>query len=548
MQLPADQRLLYRDLTAKLDAIEDEAALIHFMGGVLGSLLRRKGDAEFLRKVQDSFTAGLAGRNGAEQAVLAREVIGLVIAKRPEVATAWQKLNNEAPPAFARRASDQGETPPPDDLDDLPDFSLIPEEDEDDPAAAVDGDDPYARARALLAEDLAVLLGRRLALFAVPEPRMPSAVYDHDHPFFLFSPSFSALAQRFFSRLLGGPMRAELELEVYAMLPAEAGSDDDALRAALVQARPRVSTILITHLGHFATRHRAAQSKLDAARSGGGAVEYQEVEVPVTLPRVIHVLGLAFTLGSRPGVKTMKLPVSGSLRPDADEMAALDLATRWSDMAVRAGLPLPDACDFTFLRALLQFDADALAAHLPPLAALAAQADGDRAALLGKLRALDSLFPPPIVEAAALVLFRSGANGAFGFQELLDFALAPSPRAPRKLLLHEIGRRPRDLAFQIRDALRARMDRNTVGLAVVMLFEVWRLLDHNRFRGELQAALTVFSAFPVAFAGDPDERALTEIGGLLYRAFSTPELDAAGAIEAMLRLYGPLVHKLPSSP
>lgn len=539
MTLPAGQRLLYRDLTSKLDGLEDETALIRFMGGVLGSLLRRKSDAEFLRKVQDSFTAGLAGRSWAEQTVLAREVIGLVIAKRPEVATAWQKLNNEAPPAFARRASDLNEAPPPADLDDLPDFSLTPEEDEDEDA----GDDPYARARAMLAEDLAEVLGRRLALFTVPEPPPPSAVYDHDHPFCLFSPAFPAVMLRFLKRLLAGPMRAELELEVYAMLPAEAAAQDDALRAALVQARPRVFTIMINHLGQLAIQHRAAQAKLVAAETGGGTVEYQEVEVPVTRPRVIHVLGLAFTMGSRPGVKTMRIPVTGASRPDAGEMAALDLATRWHDMAARAGVPLPDACDFTFLRALLQFDADALAAHLPPLVALAAKAGGGQGVPLGKLKALDSLFPPLIVEAAALVLFRSGANGGFGFQELLDFALAPSPRAPRKLLLHEIGRRPRDLAFQIRDALRARRDRNTLGLSVVMLFEVWRRLDRDRFRAELQAALTVFSAFPVAFAGDADERVLTEIGGLLHRAFSTPELDAAGAIESVLRLYGPLARK-----
>jgi len=91
--------------------------------------------------------------------------------------------------------------------------------------------------------------------------------------------------------------------------------------------------------------------------------------------------------------------------------------------------------------------------------------------------------------------------------------------------------------------LRARAPRNPVGLAVVMLFEVWRLMDPDRFHGELQAALTVFSAFPVAFAGDRDERVLSEIGALLFRTFSARELDAAGTIESVLRLYAPLVHK-----
>jgi hypothetical protein len=81
------------------------------------------------------------------------------------------------------------------------------------------------------------------------------------------------------------------------------------------------------------------------------------------------------------------------------------------------------------------------------------------------------------------------------------------------------------------------VDRNSLGLAVVMLFEVWRAMDRNRNAPALEAAATVFSAFPVAFAGDKAEKAFTEIGAVLFRTLTGQGLDAAHTIDDVLRLY-----------
>ncbi|MBC7952443.1 MAG: hypothetical protein H7Z12_11580 [Rhodospirillaceae bacterium] len=535
MDLPADQRLLYRDLTAKLDAQGDEQQLIRFVGGVLHSLLRRKGDAEFLCAIQDSFTTGLAGRPWQDQLTLAREVIGLVVTKRPEVAVAWQTLNRQEPRPHQRRAADQGEAPAPTDLDDLPDFSLAPDEGDELP--------PVARPEELVAEYVAAVLERRLALFAAPVLRLPSPVYSHEQPFFLFSPRFSEIAQRFVSRVLLGLMRSDLDRVLYDHMDAALLADEGKLNAFLAERRPDLWAVIMARLGRFASDLRSAHSKLAAAHAGDDGTEFQVVDVPVSRPRVFHVLGVAFTLGNRTHVKPIKLRVNPSAKPDNDEMLALDVITKLRDMAARAGLELPESCDFAFLRMLLDFDATRYARDLADLQALAAHKDTPREAVLECLNKLDAVYPVELADALAITLFHHGGDGAFGFHELYDLALDWGRIAHRPFLLPEIARRPRDLAFQIRDCLRKRIDRNGMGLAVVMLFEVWRVMDRSRFRAELDAALTVFSAFPVAFAGDRDEKVFTEIGSVLFRTLSADPLDAAAAIETVLKLYTPVVER-----
>lgn len=533
MDLPADQRLLYRDLTAKLEAQGDEQQLIHFMGGVLHSLLRRKGDAEFLRSIQDSFTTGLAGRPWQDKITLAREIIGLVVTKRPEVAVAWQTLNHQEPRPHQRRAADQGALVP--DPDDLPDFSLAPEEGDELP--------PVAPPEEMVAEYVAAVLERRLALFPAPVLRLPSPVYSHEQPFFLFSPHFSEIAQRFVSRVLLGLMRTDLDRMLYGHMDAALLADEDKLKAFLAERRPDLWAVIMARLGRFVGDLRSVQAKLAAAEAGDHGPEFQVVEVPVSQPRVFRVLGVAFTLGNRTDVKRMKLRINPSSQPDHDEMLALDVITRLRDMAARAGLDLPESCDFAFLRTLLDFDATRYAKDWAELQALAANKETPRETLLERLNQLDAVYPVELADALAITLFYHGGDGAFGFQELYDLALEWNRTARRSFLLAEIARRPRDLAFQIRDCLRKRVDRNGTGLAVVMLFEVWRVMDRTRFRAELDAALTVFSAFPVAFAGDPDEKVFTEIGSVLFKTLSTEPLEAANTIETVIRLYTPVAER-----
>lgn len=532
MDLPADQRLLYRDLVAKLDSLDGEPALIAFMAAALGSLLRRRGDAEFLRAVQDAFTTGLANRSWAEQLDLARQVIGLVITKRPEVALAWQTLHNEQPHPQARRAADQGAVPPVPELDDLPDFSLTPDQDEEVEAAASPGD--FARAEELVAEDVSAVLARRLALFAVPEQRSPSPTYCHEQPFFLLAPQFGAVLTRFLRRAVLPLVRDELTRDVYAQVGPTA--DDDALKAALIDRRADIWTIIAAGLGRAARQQRSAEAKLLAVENGKGKTEYRTVEVPVSHPRVLTVLGVSFTLGHQTGVKTTRVPVKAA-PPDADEMAALDLLARLRDMAARSGLELPGACDLELVKTLFEFDAQRLAEELPGLIALVGNEDTPREVLFERIDAVFGDYPPALAEAIVITLFHHGNSGAFGFEELHSLAVRKAEAGPVPFLLAEIARRPRDLAFQIRDLLRARAPRNGTGLAVVMLFEVWRVMDRSRFGPALDAALTVFSAFSVAFAGDRDETLFSEIGVVLVRALGAETLDAAHTIETVLRLY-----------
>nr|CAM76264.1 conserved hypothetical protein [Magnetospirillum gryphiswaldense MSR-1] len=110
MDLPLDQHLLYQDLTAKLDRLGGPDQLIAYMGQVLRTLLRRQGDAEFRGAIQDAFISGLMGRDWPGQVALAREVILIVIAKRPEIALAWQKQQGGDDNPH-RRAADRGLAP-----------------------------------------------------------------------------------------------------------------------------------------------------------------------------------------------------------------------------------------------------------------------------------------------------------------------------------------------------------------------------------------------------------------------------------------------------
>jgi hypothetical protein len=320
-------------------------------------------------------------------------------------------------------------------------------------------------------------------------------------------------------------------------------ADENKLKAFLAERRPDLWAVIMARLGRLAADLRSAHVKLASGGDDGDGPEFQVVEVPVSRPRVFRVLGVAFTLGNRTDVKRMKVRVNHSSKPDNDEMLALDIITKLRDMAARAGLELPVLCDFAFLRTLLDLDATRYAKDMAELQALAAHKDTPRETVLERLNQLDTVYPAELADALVIALFLHGSDGAFGFHEFYDLTLGWSRMVPRPFLMAEIARRPRDLAFQIRDCLRKRTDRNGMGLSVVMLFEVWRVMDRERFRAELDAALTVFSAFPVAFAGDADEKVFTEIGSVLFQSLSTTPLDVANTIETVLKLYTPVVER-----
>ncbi|MCR6629610.1 MAG: hypothetical protein NVV74_05875 [Magnetospirillum sp.] len=398
MELPADQRLLHDDLCAKLEQQQDKAQLIAFMGGVLGSLLRRRGDAAFLHAVQDAFTAGLAGRAWPQQVELAREVIGTVIAKRPEIALAWQRVSGEQPHPLARRAVDLSP-------DDLPEISVTPEEEAPPPV------DSFAAFEAAVVDDVAGALGRRLALFALPPQRFPSPTYVHEQPFFLATEAFAQVARKFLAGVLLPLWRDQLH-----QLHARQGGLDPV--TAVTQARTELWTLVAERLGNLAALSDSAQAKLAAARSGADdQPEFHLIEVPVSRKRVFSVLGVNFTLGSSTEMVTRKVAVEGPGKPTPDEMLALDLATRWHDMAAAAGLDLPPVADLAALQAVLTFDAGRLAEDMPGLLALARDPDVEHEALLDGIEAAVAGHPPAVADAVAVALFAHGVDGGFGYEE-----------------------------------------------------------------------------------------------------------------------------------
>ncbi|HSV28433.1 MAG TPA: hypothetical protein VLL76_02710, partial [Candidatus Omnitrophota bacterium] len=394
------------------------------------------------------------------------------------------------------------------------------------------------------------VLARRLAMFRVAEPVFPSAAYRHEQPFFLFSPAFAPVACAYVAEVVMVECRDALERHVYRHLEPRFGADDGALKAVLDEARPQIWKILAERLTKLAGHHRNAEAKLDAARAGGGdGPEFAEVEVPVTHPRVFRVLGVEFVLGNRTTTRKMKVRVKASTELDRDEMRALDLITRLGDMAADEGVELPDSCDFLFLRSLLEFDARKYGQTQKELVALAGHEETTRAYLFERLKAVEEHYSNTLADVMVLMLFAAGAECRFGFKEMLDVCLGTAKSmdavaTQRPFLVAEIGRRPRELAFQLREALRRRYDENTVAAATRQLLEVWEAMPRSRFERDLDAALTVFSAFPVAFAGDPDEPALSEIGHILHRALAGKSPEPRATIDAVVAAYAPLAQRL----
>ncbi len=515
------------DLCAKVDRMPNAEALVALMGQVLRSLLRRRGDSEFLGAVQDAFIAGMAGRDWDNQRQLARDVIRVVIEIRPEVAAAWQALN--AAPAADSQAPHRRTT----DLAAAPAAAVPPP-----PAPPSLKPEPER----LVAAFVAGVLERRLQLFLLPGVHFPYAAYCHEQPFFLFSPIFTKVAAGFITEVLFELTHENLERRVFAPLAARLPAPAEDIEAMLGAKRPEIWKILCERLGKLAGHHRAAEGKLAAAQDGDGAeTAWKMVEVPVTRPRVFKVLGVSFSLGQTTAMRKVRVKdTSGEL--DRDEMQALTLITRLRDMAAEEGLELPDSCDFQFLRTLLEFDARKYGQAIKEYAALAGHKETSRAYLFERLQYLDKTFPNTLCDALVLMLFHQLSERGFGFRELYDVCIgtardATAREAKRPFVQTEVARRPRELAFQLREALRRRCEPQMVYAAAEMLLDCWRIMGRARFADELEAAVTVLSAFPVAFAGDPQEVLFGEISQILCRTLNAAAPDYSACMQSLGTCY-----------
>ena len=546
MDLPADQHLLYQDLTTKLDKLGGADQLIAYMGQVLQTLLRRQGDLEFRGAVQDAFISGLMGRDWAEQVALAREVILIVIAKRPEIALAWQKQQG-GPENPHRRAADRGEAPQVIHDADLPDLDLIGAS----PVAPAKPKPPYAYAAAedKVIDHVTEVLARRLSLFRLPSTTFPSVAYVHEQDFFIFSPLFQRIAGEFMAETVIPLCRDALERRVYRTMSRASNTRPD---MGLADKQADVWMVINERLGKLAARLNGARGKLSLPVDAGQP-QYQEVEVPVDRPRVFRVLGVGFRMGTRTELKRVKVKVRSSKELEADEIEALNMMSEFRDKAADVGLDLPQACDFEFLLALFQVDGRRLAQTVRELMALAEHKETSRAYLLERLQSIDETFANTLSDAIALLLFHGAVGGPYGFTELYETCIGTardsSVRAvQRPFLSAEVARRPRELAFQLREVMRKRLDEIRAATALKALFSVWNTLPRANFTRDLDAALTVFRAFPIAFAGDADEAALSAIGQQLCVVLAAERVDAETATAAVLRLYKPLAQGTPMAP
>jgi hypothetical protein len=524
----AQQQQLIDEFTARLEQIGDADALVRFMGEILRLLLRREGDAEFLAAVQDGFVAGMAGRNWDAQRRLARDVIGTVIQIRPEIAIAWRRDHSPSSGVPERRASDRQQAAA---------------------AAAAAVSDQVAAAGGAeqrTALFVATALGRRLGVFRVAAPPFPSMAYCHGQPFFLFTQSFTNVVAVFVTEILMDLCRDNLERHVYRGLNEllRSGADEKRIEGYLASKRTDIWKILTGHLGHLASLHSKAEAKLTAAQTSpeNAQPQWKEVLMPVSRKRVIRVLGVRFTFGQQVTTRKVRVRADAGQVMEPVEMEALQLLTRFHDIAAEEGLELPQACDFRFLRMLFQFDAPRFAQAAKELSALARHPETSRTYLFVRLKAVDEVFPNTLADALVLMMFDELADGGFGFQELYDVCVGSgrnaSALASKRPFVHaEVGRRPRDLVFQIREVLRRRDGADKLEKAVRLLLEVWGIMAKNRFGDELDAAIGIVSAFPVAFSSDPDEAVFAQIGRILGETLTAAERDADKCVAAVRACY-----------
>ena len=535
MSLSDEQQSLLQEITSKLDALDGSKALTRFMGQVLTSLLRRKGDAEFLATIQDTFIAGMAERGPDQQRALARELIRVVIETRPEIALAWraqqgqadgEPLRRAADLAAARQAASEESPPPPP----LPPMGLA-----------------RAQAERMMVDFFAETVEQRLAVFRIPAARFPSAAYCHEQPFFLLSAVFSKVLIAFVGDVLAVQCRDQFERQIFTKLDGRGKNTPESVEAFMKARRLEILHILQERLIRLTALHGTAEDKLAKAKaeSEAGGAAWKTVEVPVSQPRVLNVLGVKFTVGQKTAMRKVKVKAGAEHEIRPAEMETLALITRLRDMAADAGLELPPTCDFRFLADLLDFDHKRFAQTVKDLATAAMV--GDRNLLFDRLDATDRMLPDTLADAALMMLFTQQADRGFGFQDLYDFSvgakLGEERKRARPFLSGELARRPRELAFQIREVLRRHGDEETLAATVQALFTVWQVLPRSRFGAELDGAAALLTAFPVAFAGDPDEAAFTEIAQVLQQTLSAQVPNWDRGLLAVRAAYYPVLKR-----
>jgi hypothetical protein len=530
-----DQRLLLDGFLAKLALVKDQSGLLKFMAEVLTTLLRRQGDAEFLATIQDAFATGITDLSWEDQLELASEVIRVVIDKRPEIARAWQALHGTGRPTpEGRRRTDGSEVAKP-----APAPAPL---DQGRAAPTATGDYQYREQERRLAAAVGELALRRLAVLRVPPAAIPSVAYCHQRPFFLFAPAFPEVLRVF----LAGPLlihcRIGLERKLYRFADPMVLASPDAWKGLLAEKQPEVWKVLVAALAKLAAAHKVAEAKQEAAALKGEDDDFKVVEMPVIKPRLFNILGVQFSIGNVKSTRRVKVKTPPSHQLEPQETEALDLITLFRQGALQAGIELPMGADFQFLRTLLDFNPRAFAQARDEIMGLVAHEETSSQFLLERFKAVDQTFNNILADILALMAFTKPGNIRFGVADLYSFCAGAARDKSavihkRPFVLPEIERRPQELAFQLREALRRRLHLDSVLSSVDMLIQCWGALGKKRFGHELDGALAVIAAFPMIFAKDPEEQAFNSIADIVRNALASEAPNRAAVLVQVSEIY-----------
>lgn len=528
---------LVEGLYSRIGQIDAESVLASFMGAALKSLLRRSGDQPFMTAIQDAYVDRVAGCPIDTQRTIARDVLRTVVELRPEIAAAW---------AHFEKHQTGGHSPIPDAPPAEP-WSGPERRHIDAPAAAREAGQHEALA-ALDAEGLtrhfiAEHVSRRMALFHMARPSIASSAYFHDRPFFLFDRSFHQVLAKFMAETLAPLCHPVLNRLIYRELSAKANLPLEARLSCLSARQAEIDKALGQRLGALGMLCRTAGEIIAKSEAeSDGSPTWKQVQVPQTRPRSLSVLGVKVPLGTVTSVRTIRVRTDGGRDLTPEELEALTLFTQLQNMAANEGVDMPDACDFQFIRLLLEFDIAKFSAAIKELTALATHSLTNEDFLLSRVKRAENIWPGGLADILLLMLFYDAAEYGFGISNLQHFCIGtstdPDTLAKRRpFLFWELNRRPRELALQIRETMQNRLPVNTLDAAIRKLVGAWKIQSRVVFARSFEVALGVIATFPIVFTGHPDEQPFTAIAERLRATLSDPSPDYESAIIAATTLY-----------
>ncbi|MBY0432090.1 MAG: hypothetical protein K2Q10_12885, partial [Rhodospirillales bacterium] len=341
----------------------------------------------------------------------------------------------------------------------------------------------------------------------------------------------------------GGPFleanRQVLETHLYKIAKRRKLADAEARHAFLQEHRPLIWKILGEKLGKLAGLHKNAQAQLaKQAATADQPPQFKIVQIPVTVPKVYKVLGVTFHLGTEVKMRKTKVQVTQGLEP-AESEAHL-LYTRFNELCRAEGVTLPDGADFQFLKCLLEFDANKFSKFHKEYKALADHPETTPRYLNERLKYLDTALNNYLSDVLSLMLFYDGCfhfDLKMLYETCIGASLNKSAQATKRPFIQsEVRRRPLELAWQVREAMRQTLDAETIAAATRFLFMMHDMMNKARFKAELEQSISILEALPVDCADDPHAKAFAEAIVPLARHLRGQDKDAQTAINRMIEV------------